>query len=847
MNDQYAHPALDFLFQLNPAVDATFNIEHYTDLPKGTDKNKPDPLGGRHANLTLNAVEALLPKLESLNDQGAGIFVARNQCSGHRNEKNVSRILGVHADMDDVTAAQLASVRSVLEPSIVVESSSGRYQFYWQLSENEVLTKAETKAINQCLVARYGADAAAVDVSRLLRLPGFKHMKYRNEGRTPAVKVTDLGRTYTADEIRKAFPPVQTSKPSNKTLTTATQNSPGTSTGALQPSQLASVATTIANQYPHLWAGDWDRAVRSTGEIGYPSQSEADLALAGHISRAFHKLGVDESTLPDLVEAVFSNSPLGQSDKWQGRPDYRTRTISKVISSLNAFNAYGATSGLVLESYGDVLTSKAFAQIARGEFIYVATRDKWLRWHQGRWQLAEKEEQIGKAKEVCTLILDAASAQFAQDQERGKKLIQTAVGAHSLPRILAMLKLAVSEPDMATTDRELDSNPYLLGVQNGIVDLKTGHYLFNEPKYLITRYCNAAFEEDATCPKWLRFLDQIFESDTDTIDAVKRLLGCTLLGLADEEILVICYGHGSNGKSVFSNVVHRIMGGYSTTAPSTLLISRRQDDTGPRNDLAALAGARYVSINELQAGDRLDEQVVKMLAGREPISARFLHQEFFEFEPSFTPWLRTNHKPIITGEDDGIWRRLVILRFGRKFTDAEKNPHLEQELLEEQNGILMWMIEGAKQYQRHGICMSPRMKAELATYRTDSDLLGEFLADYTTPDPAAKANQGTLYNYYISWSKDSGVRPLSKKSFTQRLAERGFPEGKTGNNRFYAGLKLGVSPTPSSQGEVDSLDRIMSNSGNSLHEKFIEEKTPNSPTSCPTRPDNTVCKEKADA
>jgi len=841
------HPALKFLMVMDGDPVASFNIEHYTDLPKGDDKPKPDPLGGRYANLTLQAVEALLPKLESLNDKGAGIFVARNQCGGHRNEKNVSPIRGVHADMDDVTTAQLAAVRSVLEPSIIVESSLGRYQFYWQLSEGEVLSKAETKAINQCLVVNHGADKAAVDVSRLLRLPGFKHMKYRDDGRTPTVKVTYQGRTYTAHEIRKAFPPLQTSKASNKARKTATHNARGVSIIALQPSQLNAVATAIATQYPHLWAGDWDRAVRSSGEIGYPSQSEADLALTGHIARAFRKVGVDESTLPDLVETVFGSSPLGQSSKWQGRHDYRTRTISKAISSLNAITVHGTPGGLVLESHGDVLTSKAFAKIARGEFIYIATRGRWLRWDKNIWQLCEKEEQIAKAKEVCALILSAASAQFAQDQERGKKLIQAAVGAHMLPRIIAMLKLAVSEPEMATTDRELDNDPYLLGVQNGIVDLRTGRHLFNRPDHLITRYCNAAFDEDATCPKWLRFLDQVFESDTETIDAVQRLLGCTLLGLTDEEILVICYGHGSNGKSVFSNVVHWIMGGYSTTASSTVLISRRKDDAGPRNDIAALAGARYVSINELQAGDRLDEQVVKMLAGREPISARFLNQEFFEFLPSFTPWLRTNHKPIVTGEDDGIWRRLVLLRFGRKFTDSEKNPHLEQELLEEKDGILMWMIDGAGQYLRDGIRMSPRMKAELATYRKDSDLLGEYLADRTTPNPAAKANQITLYTDYTDWGKECGVRPLSKKSFTQRLAERGFPEGKSGSNRFYAGLKLGASPTPSSQGEVDHLDRIVSVLGNSSHEKFIEEKTPNSTTSCPTCPDGTVFKEKADA
>jgi putative DNA primase/helicase len=257
--------------------------------------------------------------------------------------------------------------------------------------------------------------------------------------------------------------------------------------------------------------------------------------------------------------------------------------------------------------------------------------------------------------------------------------------------------------------------------------------------------------------------------------------------------------------------------------------------------LAALAGARYVSINEMQAGDRLDEQVVKMLAGREPISARFLHQEFFEFTPSFTPWLRTNHKPIITGLDDGIWRRLVLLPFNRKFTDDEKDPALEQKLLIEQDAILMWMVEGAKEYLQDGIKLSPRMRSELGIYRSESDLLGEFLTDQTRPEPTGKANQGTLYKSYRDWCEECGVRPLSKKTFTQRLAERGYPEGKSGKNRFYCGLVFGA-PFPSST--QDGVDRIEGISGISLHGNLSLEKTPNSPSSCPTCPPP-ICAEGA--
>ena len=830
-----SHPAIEFLKNLDHAEDSTFNIEHYSDLPKGKKKPKPDPLGGRYPNLTLPEVEALLPELNAINEKGAGIFVARNQCTGYRNEANVSRIRGVHADMDDVTKDQLDAVVAVLQPSIVVQSSGpNRYQLYWQLAEGETLTKAETKAINQCLAEYHGADSAAVDVSRLLRLPGFKHMKYRADGMTPTVTQTSNGFTYKADQIRQAFPPSQAGSPAGK-LTSSIKIA-ATSPQSLTP-QLSTVASYIATTHPHLWAGDWQKVVRPSGEIGYPSRSEADLALAGHIARACQSSGIDADSLGGSVDAVFSSSPTGQTGKWADREDYRVRTINKALTSPYRLNTGGAHGGLVLESHGDIRNAKAFAQMARGQFLNVTTRDRWLQWINEKWNVCEKDEHVAMAKDVCGRMLTAAGNIFQQNQGQGKRLMQDAMAAHNLSRITAMLKLTVSEPDMAITDRELDRDPHLLGVRNGVIDLRTGQHLFNQPDMSITRYCSAGYVEDPKCDRWLRFLDQIFMSDVETIECVQRLLGCTLLGLATEEILVICYGHGNNGKSVFSNVVHKIMGGYAITAPPSLLTARRQDDTGPRNDLTALAGARYVSINEMQAGDRLDEQVVKMLAGREPIAARFLHQEFFEFIPSFTPWLRTNHKPIITGLDDGIWRRLVLLPFSRKFSDEEKDPNLEQKLLEEQDPILMWMVEGARLYLESGIRLSPRMRSELGTYRTESDLLGEFLSDQTRPDPTGKANQGTLYIEYRSWCDGCGVRPLSKKTFTQRLAERGFPEGKSGKIRFYCGLVCGEPlKLPSPSPTQDGVDRIEGISGISLHAILSKEKTPNSPSSRPTGP-----------
>lgn len=825
-----ATPTLQFLDCLDTSDNATFNIEHYTDLPKGSNKPKPDGLRGRYANLTRRQVKELLPQLQEKNEAGAGIFIARNQCDGHRSEKAISRVRGVHADMDSVSAEELADLTGLLQPTIVVESSPGRYQLYWQLTAGEFLESAEAKAINQCLASQHGADPAAVDVSRLLRLPGFKHMKYRQEGRTPVVTATYADITYTAAQLRTAFPIEDRGKSSSERSTsqpTALKQVPA----PLQDIAYESIFARMRSEQPLLWQGRWDAKGARGAFDSYTSQSSADLALAGHIARACVDAGLHGDSLRLATEAIFSQSGLAYRDKWVDRPDYRESTISKALDGLGLFGRAQAGAQL-FESEGDIRNAKAFAQMARGQLVNVTTRGQWLRWEAEKWVLCEKDEHIALAKRVCNHLLMSAGALYSQNQDRGRKLIADAMAAHNLPKIQAMIRLAVSEPEMAVTERELDQDPYLVGLQNGAFDVRTGQLSANLPEHFITRYCNASYEGHEQCPTWLRFLSQVFPDDTETIDSIQRLLGYTLTGLSTEEVLVICYGHGSNGKSVFSNVVQEIMGGYAITAPSSLLTARRGGDTSPRNDVAALAGARYVSINEMQAGDRLDEQVVKMLAGREPISARFLHQEYFQFNPTFTPWLRTNHKPIIMGEDDGIWRRLVLIPFAQQFSGKDKDPNLQDALLKERDGILAWMLRGAMMYCRDGLKLSNKIQMESRSYREESDLLGEFLQEYTNLDPLGRVIQSRLYRCYSGWCDSNGLRRLSKKSFTQRLAERGYTEGKSGSDRFYLGVLLNEAAV-AAQGR---LDRLLGHFDNSLYEDSNKPNYENSLQSCPSCP-----------
>ena len=184
------HPAIEFLDALDSAIEATFHITTFTDLPKGAEKPKLDPLLKEFEDQTLVQVEHLLPALEQLNASGAGIFFCVNQCQGKRKKENVTRVRCVHADFDSAIQSQIDAVRQKLRPSIEVHTSgTTKHHFYWALDTADDIDVPTAEAMNRALVD-LGADPAATDTSRLLRLPGFLHMKYRDRDETPLVTAT---------------------------------------------------------------------------------------------------------------------------------------------------------------------------------------------------------------------------------------------------------------------------------------------------------------------------------------------------------------------------------------------------------------------------------------------------------------------------------------------------------------------------------------------------------------------------------------------------------------------------------------------------------------------------------
>ena len=336
------------------------------------------------------------------------------------------------------------------------------------------------------------------------------------------------------------------------------------------------------------------------------------------------------------------------------------------------------------------------------------------------------------------------------------------------PRLEAMVRVARSE--VAVSFDELDADAWALNTRSGIVDLRTGEETRHDRERLCTRL--AGGEVRGECPTWLAFLRRIMGGDEEMVRFVQRVVGYCLTGSTREQALFILYGNGSNGKSTFLDTVRRVMGDYAVhTRADTFMRDHRPG--GVPNDIAALRGSRLVTASEPEQGAVLNESQIKEMTGDSALTARFMRAEFFTFEPTFKVLLATNHRPIVRGTDHGIWRRIRLVPFEERITDDEKDPELGNKLAAEHDGILAWAVAGCLEWQRIGLAPPPRVLLATQDYRTDMDILGEFLAERCVLSPEAAVMNADLWQEFDRWSRENGEPDRSQRWLTRALFDRG--------------------------------------------------------------------------
>lgn len=438
---------------------------------------------------------------------------------------------------------------------------------------------------------------------------------------------------------------------------------------------------------------------------------------------------------------------------------------------------------------GDLFKSEVFARTQGRDTLYVHTNRTWAIWDEARW----REDHRGKIYELGKETLSGT----LQEEAPSMRILEN------------MLKAAQTIPGIAVTVHELDADPWMFNTQNGTIDLRgneaePARFLSHDRRHLITKIAGGSALLDAPCPKWEEFILWAMGGDQEMVEYLQRAVGYSMTGLTNEQCLFLCWGTGSNGKSTFLNLVQRMLGDYAMQTPFETVLQKKYESDA-RSDLAALVGSRFVRASEGDKGRRLSESVVKLLTGEDSVTCRRLYGHFFTYRPQFKLWIATNNKPMISGQDYGIWRRIHLIPWAQSVSDIERRmrPHFEQELLQEIDGILMWALRGLLDWKEGGLRPPETVRAATAAYREESDTLGEFLADQCEIAEGLRVSNELLYERYVKWSERQGEMKRSNKWFSKALLERGFEGKKMNTGRFWFGITIGTEPTPGSAGSMN--------------------------------------------
>lgn len=434
----------------------------------------------------------------------------------------------------------------------------------------------------------------------------------------------------------------------------------------------------------------------------------------------------------------------------------------------------------------DVGNAERLVDVHGRDLRWVQRWKTWLVWDGRRWRRDETLELERRAKGVVREMFTEA-AKLPSDER--KPYVQHAVQSEGMSRLDAMTRLARSVTGVPILHDALDQTPMLLTVRNGTVDLRTGDLRPHDRGHLGTKLADIAYDPAAQCPTWLATLNVIFSGDAALLGYFQRAVGYSLTGDTREQVLHLCYGSGANGKSTVLDVMADLAGEYGCAADFSTFLEQG-NSSGPRNDVARLAGARLVRSSEVGEGKKLNEGLIKSLTGGDVVSARFLYSEDFEFKPQFKLWLAANHKPVIRGNDHAIWRRVRLIPFEVTIPPEQRDGQLPDKLRAELPGILAWAVAGCLEWLAEGLRPPDRVMAATEEYRTESDSLGAFLAEECEAGQYHEVRAGDLYAAYKRWAKENGEWEMSNQAFGRRITERGFGIRKDMNGKLRTGLRL---------------------------------------------------------
>lgn len=547
----------------------------------------------------------------------------------------------------------------------------------------------------------------------------------------------------------------------------------------------------------------------------YTSQSEADMAFC-------NMLAFWTGRNAALMDEIFRNSGL-MRDKWDRRQSgstYGALTIRKACEECT--NVYqppvrfrvniGSGSAqdepeAKLYTLDDMGNAKRFIDMFGEDFRYNYTDKVFLYWDGCRWA-ADLSGAVERSADVSVEAMSAEADWYESsgDEDAAKAFRKHIKASRSNKSKTNMLKEI--QHNMPIMPFQLDKHKMAFNVPNGTLSLKSGQLVPAKRDYFITKFspvefpvwCNTELTTDssgdilhqtdnADCALWQKFLDDIFGGDKELIRYIQKAVGYSMTGDTSEQCVFFLYGTGRNGKSTFLDVLREIFGDYvSNIQPETIMVKNSMGN-GINSDIARLKGARMVTTVEPNEGVRLNEGLIKQLTGDDAVTARKLYGNEFEFKPEFKLWMATNHKPIIRGTDDGIWRRIHMIPFTVQIPIDKVDRQLKSKLEREYPAILRWAVEGCLLWQREGL-KQPRAVLDMTReYRREMDVISGFLDDRCEVGEGFSAKSSELYAAYSAWCEANTEFKMSNTKFSVEMDKR-FGKTKQRDGMYFSGVRL---------------------------------------------------------
>jgi P4 family phage/plasmid primase-like protien len=677
---------------------------------------------------------------------------------------NCSDLWALYIEIDLKRGVPLADTWSrlsgfALTPSFIVHSGGGLH-VYWRLSEplslDTPLGVARAYQWLGDLAQRLGGERESTEPARVLRLPDtFNHKaEYGPTSRPVTLLTSDADLVYSLEEVIKVLGDADPSAPPIPSLPQAPPINHG-------------LDTKTCVRLARKWLERQAPAIEGDGGDHHTFVVCCGTAI-GH-----------DLTLDDAFDALRD---------WNSRcsPPWSDFLLRQKIRNAIRYASGPRGSKLVDFPTTEAGDAECFAEHYGDIVRFDHRRRRWLvAGADGIWTPDAEEQLNRRVVEMMRSRQDRANLLTGDVK---KKLWKWAFDGEKRARITNTLALAQSVPPLSDPGDKWDPNPMLVGVLNGVIDLRLGELRAAHPEERVTMRAKVHFDPAAACPLWERTIGEIFCGDDTLVAFMQRALGYSITGDCREECFFFAWGEGANGKGTLMNTVASLMGDYADNLSfSALELHTRAAGASP--ELAKLVGKRFVTASETSEV-RLNEARVKALTGRDPLTARFLYKDEFTFQPDAKFWLATNKMPLVRDNSEGFWRRIYRIPFTASFVGREDKT-LKDRLRSEAPGILAWLVRGCLEWQRDGLQPPDAVKAATAEYRRESNQLTQWIEACCEIRRDASLQAKTAFESYIRWCQQHReTAEYNLKTFGREMGTRYPRDPNKTRLTFYQGIAL---------------------------------------------------------